>query len=82
VHNTYLYDHPQKAVLHAPWTYSPQPLWSVGQLGLARVLPWSFKFMTSQHNPLLALVYLIMSAVYALRHSWRPAESSSNDSKH
>jgi hypothetical protein len=74
VHNTYLFDHPQKGVMVAPWTYAPQPLWSVGQLGLAAALPWAFKFMTSQHNPLLALAYLIMVAVHALRHSWRPAK--------
>lgn len=73
VHNTYLFDHPQKAVMYAPWTYFPQPLWSVGQLGLATALPWAFKFMNSQHNPLLAVGYLVMVAVHALRHSWRPA---------
>lgn len=74
VHNSYLYDHPEKAVLHAPWTYAPPPLWSVGQLGLSKALPWAFKYMTSQHNPLLASAYLVMVAVHALRHSWRPAK--------
>lgn len=76
VHNTYLFDHPQKAVLHAPWTYFPQPLWSIGQLGLGSALPWAFRFMMSQHNPPLALVYLVMVAVGALRHSWRPAKKA------
>jgi hypothetical protein len=73
VHNTSLFDHPQKGVLYAPWTYSPQPLWSVGQLGLSGALPWAFKYMCSQHNPPLALVYLVRLAIVALRHSWRPA---------
>jgi hypothetical protein len=34
------------------------------------------KFMASQHNPLLALVYLVMVAVQALRHSWHPARAA------
>jgi hypothetical protein len=76
VHNSYLFDHLQKGVLYAPWTYSPQPLWSVGQLGLAGALPWAFKYMCSQHNPPLALVYLVRLAIVALRHSWRPAAAA------
>lgn len=74
VHNTYLYDHPQKSVLRAPWRYSPQPLWSVGQIGLGAALPWAFKFMASQHNPALALSYLVAVAVHALRGSWAMAK--------
>jgi hypothetical protein len=73
VHNTYLFDAPQKGVMYAPWTYFPQPLWSVGQLGLGAALPWAFRFMAAQGNPLLALAYLVCVAVIALRHSWRPA---------
>lgn len=76
VHNTYLFDHPQKGVMIAPWTYFPQPLWSIGQLGLTAALPAAFKFMMNQSNPLVALAYLIMVAVAALRHSWRPANKA------
>jgi hypothetical protein len=43
VHNTYLFDWPQKSVLYAPWTYFPRPLWSAGQTNLQMALPWSFK---------------------------------------
>lgn len=43
VHNTYLFDWPQKSVLYAPWSYSPRPLWSAGQTNLQMALPWSFK---------------------------------------
>lgn len=75
VHNSYLYDHPQKGVMYAPWTYSPQPLWSVGQLGLSAALPWAFRYMMNQHRPPLALIYLVMVALIALRHSWHPARA-------
>jgi hypothetical protein len=34
------------------------------------------RFMSSQHNPLLALGYLVMVAVLALRHSWHPARAA------
>lgn len=70
VHNTYLFDHPQKSVLAAPWAYSPHPLWSVGQLGLGDALPYAFQFMASQERPLLALTYLVAVALLALRGSW------------
>jgi hypothetical protein len=74
VHNTYLYDHPQKSVLRAPWRYSPQPLWSVGQIGLGAALPHAFRFMANQHNPVVALAYLVAVAVHALRGSWAVAK--------
>lgn len=76
VHNTYLFDHPQKSVLKAPWTYSPQPLWSVGQIGLASALPWAFRFMANQHNPAKALCYLVVVAFHALRGSWAVAKKN------
>eukprot|EP00878_Enallax_costatus_P014600 GHUV01015274.1.p2 GENE.GHUV01015274.1~~GHUV01015274.1.p2 ORF type:complete len:162 (+),score=30.41 GHUV01015274.1:483-968(+) len=78
VHNTCLFDHPQKSVLKAPWTYSPQPLWSVGQIGLGAALPWAFKFMAAQHNPAKALVYLVVVAFLALRGSWPVAKKGAS----
>ncbi|KAF8059215.1 ARC6 [Scenedesmus sp. PABB004] len=76
VHNTYLFDHPQKSVLVAPWSYSPQPLWSVGQIGLGSALPAAFRFMANQHRPLVALAHLVVVAVHALRGSWAVASKA------
>ncbi|MEX1287416.1 MAG: aldehyde dehydrogenase family protein [Acidimicrobiia bacterium] len=41
VHNTYLFDHPQKTVMRAPFRSTPPPLWHVGSpmVGAARGLP-------------------------------------------
>lgn len=74
VHNTYMFDHPQKSVLRAPWTYSPQPLWSVGQIGLSAALPHAFRFLANQHKPVVALGHLLVVAVHALRGSWAVAK--------
>jgi len=71
VHNTYLFDHPQKSVVAAPWTYYPRPLWSVGQQNLEAALPPAFGYILNQRNPLVALGYLILVAVHALRGSVR-----------
>ncbi|KIY93232.1 hypothetical protein MNEG_14731 [Monoraphidium neglectum] len=72
VHNTYLLDHPEKSVCHAPWTYSPQPLWSVFQLGLEAAMPPALRYIVSQDRPLVALAYLMQVAVHALRGSVPP----------
>jgi hypothetical protein len=29
-----LFDHPEKSVCYAPWSYTPAPLWSLFQIGL------------------------------------------------
>jgi hypothetical protein len=69
VHNTYMFDWPQKSVMTAPWTYSPQPIWSIGQIGLAQALPQAFLFLASQERPLTALFHLTVVAWHALRGS-------------
>jgi hypothetical protein len=66
VHNTYLFDRPEKSVCYAPWAYAPAPLWSLFQLGLEAAVPPALRYITSQHRPLVALVYLIQVAVLAL----------------
>jgi hypothetical protein len=47
VHNTYLFDYPQKSVLIAPWTYYPRPLWSAGQQNLEAALPYAFGWVAT-----------------------------------
>jgi hypothetical protein len=41
VHNTYLFDHPQKSVVRGPWRSRPEPIWHIGSpmVGAARKLP-------------------------------------------
>lgn len=41
VHNTFLFDHPQKTVMRAPFKVSPPPLWHIGSpmVGATRALP-------------------------------------------
>lgn len=41
VHNTYLFDHPQKSVIRGAWRSTPEPIWHVGSpmVGAARKLP-------------------------------------------
>jgi hypothetical protein len=66
VHNTLLFDHPEKSVCYAPWSYSPQPLWSVFQGGLEGAIPPALKYITNQDRPVVALYYLIQVALAAL----------------
>lgn len=63
VHNTLLFDHPEKSVCAAPWAYAPQPLWSVFQVGLQSAIPHALRYLTNQHRPLVALFYLIQVRV-------------------
>jgi hypothetical protein len=37
VHNTFLFDHPQKAVLRAPFRIKPTPVWFADHKNLAEV---------------------------------------------
>jgi hypothetical protein len=78
VHNTYMFDWPQKSVLAAPWTYSPQPLWSIGQTNLAMALPQAFLFLANQEKPLTALLHLTAVAWHALRGSWALGKTKSH----
>lgn len=59
VHNTLLFDHPEKSLCAGPWTYSPQPLWSVFQIGLGSAIPPAMRYITNQHRPLVAIFYLL-----------------------
>jgi hypothetical protein len=65
VHNTFLFDHPEKSVCAAPWTYAPQPLWSVFQVGLQPAIPHAMRYITNQHRPLVALFYLVQVSISA-----------------
>ena len=47
VHNTLLFDHPQKSVIWAPWRYHPVPFWSPYNRNAAKVVPAAIKFLAS-----------------------------------
>ena len=71
VHNTLLYDHVEKAVLRAPFTYAPRPMWSANQTGNDRLMPAAFRFVASMRSAPTAMFWLHFVAYYALRGSWR-----------
>ena len=48
VHNTYLFDHPQKSVLYAPFCIRPTPLWFAGHRNLE---PLARRFAELQATP-------------------------------
>lgn len=37
VHNTYLFDHPEKSVVRAPFVIRPKPVWAAGHRNLAKL---------------------------------------------
>ena len=37
VHNTYLFDHPQKSVVRAPFIIRPKPVWAAGHRNLSKL---------------------------------------------
>ncbi|KXZ52739.1 hypothetical protein GPECTOR_8g131 [Gonium pectorale] len=71
VHNTFLFDHPQKSVLHGPWRYSPRPFWLVDNsaAGEGWLLPAVLRFVmaTADGNLPLALAWVGLAAAAALR---------------
>ncbi|KAI8465000.1 MAG: Aldehyde/histidinol dehydrogenase [Monoraphidium minutum] len=73
VHNSLLFDHPEKSVCHAPWSYAPQPLWSLYQIGLEAAIPSALRYIVNQHRPHVALAHLVKVAVVALGGSRPPA---------
>ncbi len=46
VHNTLLFDHPQKSVLYGPWRYKPKPFWLVDNLAVGEnyLVPYVIRF--------------------------------------
>ncbi|GBF87574.1 NAD-dependent aldehyde dehydrogenase [Raphidocelis subcapitata] len=75
VHNTLLFDHPEKSICIAPWAYAPQPLWSAFQIGLEDAIPPAMRYITTQHKPVIALMHLIHVAVLALLGSVPPPKA-------
>lgn len=51
VHNTFLFDHPQKSVLLGPWRYVPKPFWFVSHTNLESVTPAAFNFIAAGDTP-------------------------------
>lgn len=45
VHNTYLFDHPQKSVLRAPWRFVPKPFWATDHKNQERLAHRALEFM-------------------------------------
>ncbi|CAD7697596.1 unnamed protein product [Ostreobium quekettii] len=45
VHNTYLFDHPEKSVLRMPWVALPKPYWSHSFSNLEKTMDAALRFM-------------------------------------
>lgn len=45
VHNTMLFDHPQKSVLYAPWKFVPKPFWATDHHNLEKLTARALTFM-------------------------------------
>ncbi|GLC43064.1 hypothetical protein PLESTM_001426900 [Pleodorina starrii] len=71
VHNTLLFDHPQKSVLYGPWRYYPRPFWLVDNraVGEGWLLPAVMRFVRAlaDGNLPLALWWVTVAAAAALR---------------
>jgi len=61
VHNTLLFDHPQKSVVRFPWRINPKPVWSPSHKTLHQVGPALFAFEASPS--LLKLPALLSAAL-------------------
>lgn len=66
VHNTLLFDAPQKGVLYAPWSAAPKPLWRVDNRALEDIVPAAMAFLAKIRNPFLALYHLTLTVGAAL----------------
>lgn len=67
VHNTFLFDHPEKGVLRGPWTYAPTPSWVLNNTCMEEMTPYALKFLSVMNNVFLALYYITICAVIAVR---------------
>jgi hypothetical protein len=66
VHNTSMFDHPQKSVVKAPWRYSPKPLWSSSNTNLERVTLRALAMIAGYESTPYAGFYLVRAAVNSL----------------
>ncbi|NCJ08082.1 aldehyde dehydrogenase family protein [Synechococcales cyanobacterium C] len=61
VHNTYLFDHPQKSVVYAPFRIFPKPLWFADHRNLRQVAQ---RFAQLQHRPSwLRFIQVVIAAL-------------------
>jgi hypothetical protein len=69
VHNTFLFDTPQKSVFRAPWRTAPAQLWSASQANLEGAVPAAARFLDAQGDgrPLSALAWVTLAAWRAVR---------------
>lgn len=61
VHNTLLFDHPQKSVLYGPWRYHPYPPWSAFHANLEVLAPRLANFFAAPS--LLTLLPVVPAAL-------------------
>lgn len=62
VHNTMLFDHPQKSVLRAPWRYAPTQFWTPACKNVQGIAPAAIAFYA--HPGLLTLPGLASAALF------------------
>lgn len=62
VHNTMLFDHPEKSVLYSPWKHHPTHLWSPAVRNLDATTRQAIRFIAEP-----GLVNLSFTAMSALR---------------
>ena len=69
VHNTFLFDAPQKSVFRAPWRTAPAQLWSASQANLERAVPAAARFLDASGDGRLvsALAWVTLAALRAVR---------------
>ncbi|GIL46811.1 hypothetical protein Vafri_3691 [Volvox africanus] len=71
VHNTMLFDYPQKSIVYGPWRYQPRPFWLVDNAaaGEGWLLPAVMRFTmaVADGNLPLALWWVSVAAAAALR---------------
>jgi len=69
VHNTFLFDAPQKSVFRAPWRTAPAQLWSASQANLEGAVPAAARFLDAAGDgrPAGAMASVTLAAVRAVR---------------
>lgn len=67
MHNTMLFDAPQKGVLYGPWSFAPKPLWHIDNRALESIVPNAMEFLAKIKNPFLAMYFLTLTVNAALR---------------
>lgn len=63
VHNTFMFDHPQKGVLRAPWRFVPKPFWFARHTNIDSMAPAVGNFVeASEERRLTATRWLLQAA--------------------